>query len=173
MQYVVFGCRVVLAVVFAASALAKVRSDTFTRLLEMLEQMRLVPRMLARPAAAALTAAEFSAAVLLCVPAVYRWGLAAASVLMAALTVGVGRLLSQGAVVSCPCFGGTGRLTRVHLIRNGLLLMVCLAALALAWGGSGRATAAGLTVAGSAGLVLGLITTRVDMLAELVTGTST
>ena len=165
-QYVLLAVRVVLTVVFAASALSKLRPGPRRSLAAVLGQIKVVPEALTRWTAAALTTAELATAILLSVPQVYLWGLSASCVLLTVLTLGVAWILRRGEVIRCPCFGGTERLSLVHLIRNSALLSVSVIALATA--GDGHASVSGLIVSGSAGFVIGLITTRADMLAELL-----
>ena len=103
------------------------------------------------------------AATLVVVP---RAGAVAALVLLVAFTVVLARALRAGSSVSCGCFGTSGRapVSFVELVRNGLLVVAAVAALA-----ASSPVAPGLddlvlatTAAAVAGVVLALCRLRRD-----------
>ncbi|MBW6439735.1 hypothetical protein KZ829_39000 [Actinoplanes hulinensis] len=80
-------------------------------------------------------------------------GLGLAWVLLAAFVVVIAAALRRGAAAPCRCFGtAVVPLSRRHLIRNGLLIVVTSAA-AVGAAGSGSALPAGILVAIPAGVL--------------------
>ncbi|WP_030275331.1 MauE/DoxX family redox-associated membrane protein [Streptomyces sp. NRRL B-24484] len=171
MYYAAVACRVLLALVFAASAVSKVRGRAaFTAFEDALRGMRLVPAGRVRRTALLVAAAETALPPLLALPATATAGLLLAVGLLAGLTASVAVTLRRGAVVGCPCFGATAvPLGRRHLVRNLLLTAAALTALAAAHrpAPDGGAQAAALLLAGGAGALAALVTATLDDLAAL------
>ncbi|WP_188189792.1 MauE/DoxX family redox-associated membrane protein [Nonomuraea sp. SYSU D8015] len=172
MQYLVFGVNCLVGLVFAVSALSKLRATQWREFIESTRKLlgaflpsRSAPASLARLVAPVVVAAEASV-VLLLVPARVA-ALALAAVLVSVFGVAIALALRRGVATACRCFGGSAQLGPWHLVRNALLLAAVAVGLALEPGGPGTADPAGLVVAATAALVLGLLVVRLDDLAEL------
>lgn len=164
--------------VFAISAGSKLRAQrAFTA---SLRSLRLIPeRQLAR-AAFAVTGAELVVVLgltwILLSPGDRRMQLVAVlpptALLLIVLTAGIWLALRHRHSARCACFGATERpLSRRHLLRNGLLLLGVLAALAPAAPASDSLPVALLGVV--AGIVTALVLVRLDDIVELFVPTST
>ncbi|MER6514835.1 MauE/DoxX family redox-associated membrane protein [Nonomuraea sp. NPDC001636] len=185
MEFVAFGGQCLIGVVFAMSALSKIRGRTaraeFVRatgaLLTALLGHRTGPRT-ARWAAAVVVVAESAVPVLIAAQVLHPLasvvGSAAAAVLLGLFSVAIVRALRRGVRTSCRCFGTSqAPLGRRHLARNlGLLAvaLTCGAALpqarSQAWS-QAWSQPAGAAVAGGAALVLAVLVSRLDDLVEL------
>lgn len=121
MGYLLVGCRLIVGLVFMAAVIGKI-----TGRVEFAAAVgRLAPRLPARPAAFGVVAGEAATVVLLAVPATVAVGLAVAGLLLLAFTVAIGGAVRRGETTACRCF--TRSITpigRMHLVRNGLLLVV-------------------------------------------------
>lgn len=118
-----FGCWV-MAGTLVIAAVAKLR--TFGDFAASLVALRLAAGAGAQPLAAAVVAAELTAAALCLWPGTAVVGLGVSAALMAAFAAVAGR---RRAVVPCRCFGSGGApLGPRHVMRNGLLLLLALAA---------------------------------------------
>ncbi|WP_244224336.1 MauE/DoxX family redox-associated membrane protein [Corallococcus sicarius] len=168
MSAVDWGCRLLLAVVFALAAGSKARSresfKDFTRTLGSFG----VPKALAgAPLAAAVVLAEALCVLLLLAAA--PAGYALALMLLGGFTLGLVRAWRGAAPVSCRCFGASA--TPVgpgHLVRNGLLLSVgVLGALGHQ---AGPAPLEAALLAGAVGGLAGVFVTRWDDLVFLLRG---
>jgi hypothetical protein len=173
------GLQAVLCAVFGASTWSKLVSQG--AFAESLRGLSVVPERLVRPAAAAVTAAELTIALGLGWAMVGRVAqgpagqapglvsLLLAGLLLTVLSTGIVLALRRGALATCACFGATERpLGPRHLVRNGVLLGVVIAGLAvLGLGGDGRAEAAGAVIGLTAGAAGALILIRLDDLVEL------
>ncbi|GAB3129483.1 MauE/DoxX family redox-associated membrane protein [Microbispora hainanensis] len=166
MAFVVSGCQGLLAVVFLASGVSKLRGGRALRAFAAsLAAMRLVSRSRAAFVATTLAAAEGCVTVLVAVPLTRQAGFAAAIALLAVLTTGVAVVLARGGGVPCRCFGASpAPLSGRHLVRNLLLVAVALAGLVLP---AGSLALSGWLVAFLAGGLGGVIVTLLDDLVEL------
>ncbi|MFE6223729.1 MauE/DoxX family redox-associated membrane protein [Streptomyces sp. NPDC057854] len=136
--------RCLVAVVFAASALGKARAPGEFR--ATVRDMRVVPRRLTGPVAAAVPVLEVALAAAVWVPALTTWAFALSFGLIAAFTAALAAVLRRGIDASCSCFGASRtRVGPAHLVRNAVLLAATAAGLlaALAAGGPGPVPAAG------------------------------
>ncbi|GAA2435006.1 MauE/DoxX family redox-associated membrane protein [Streptomyces mauvecolor] len=167
MAYVLLAVRVLVGIVFVASATGKVRSAAAFRSFEDSAHSMGVPARLSRSVAVAVIAGECAAVVLLAVWPVP--GFALTVLLLAAFTTGIVRTLRSGTKASCACFGAsTAPIGRRHLVRNTALL--ALAALGMAAGLAGTPTpteAAGILVAAFGALVGALLVIFTDELGVL------
>jgi Methylamine utilisation protein MauE len=123
---------------------------------------------LARPAAAAVLAAETFCVLLLCTPVAPVWGLAAAGLLLTVFAAGVGYAVRSGRRVRCRCFGvDGGELDAAAAVRNAVL---AAAALAAAWAGLHTTvpSAAGVAFTLPIALATGYVLTRWDDLVYAV-----
>ncbi|POX48558.1 MauE/DoxX family redox-associated membrane protein [Streptomyces sp. Ru72] len=166
-------CHILVAVVFAASAVGKARPAGFRAFLTTLADMGLGTPGLRRPLAYATITAEGVAAGLLLLPGTRAGviGLLLASLVLAVLTIGVVRTVRRGGPpVTCACFGRTGRpLGVLHLVRNSGLLLAAVGALVVTGSGPGRAAGGELVVSVAAGAVLAVVVIGLDDIADLFT----
>jgi hypothetical protein len=147
MAYAALICRTVVGLVFAVSAFSKLRNGTAYR--EFASWLASVPVPLARNRALppVLAGAEAAIVVLVAVPATAVAGLMLAVLTLAALTAGTAVAIRRGARVTCQCFGPSRtELASHHVLRNGFLLVLALAGVAVA--GAFSAGAAGPRPAG-------------------------
>ncbi len=135
--------RILLAAVFAAAAAGKLVSQGKTA--ATLGEFG-VPGAHRRPLAVALPLAELAIAVTLLPPATAAWAALAATVLLAAFTLAVARVLIRGDDVDCNCFGslGSSRITGWTAARNGGLLAIAAAATIAGWNDPGTSAVAWL-----------------------------
>lgn len=172
MAYVLISCRILLLVVFAAAALGKLGTRrAWTSFLQSVRDLRLVPDRATRAVAAAVVGGEVATVGLVLVPATVPAALALAAALLTVFTVAILLTLRAGRRAPCQCFGAASLpLSRRHVVRNGLLLVVVLlGALGLA-STRGPAHPAGLAVAAAVGLVGGALLVFFDEIVELFVG---
>ncbi|MGK5552102.1 MauE/DoxX family redox-associated membrane protein [Actinomadura kijaniata] len=176
MEYLAFGCRVLIGLVFALSAFSKLRSRpafaefaAVTRtLLRALVPGRSAGRAGARRVGAAVAVLEAAVPVLLVVPAAVPAGHAVALALLAAFAAGIAAALRGGVRTACRCFGASAApLGARHLARNGVLALAALTGLVAGPGRVAAAEPAGLAVAATAAAVLALLVIRFDDLIDL------
>jgi hypothetical protein len=120
---ILLALRLVLAAVFVVAAAGKLLGRT--RTIDTLAEFG-VPARLRGPAAIALPLAELAIAVALLPASTAAWAALAATLLLAAFTAAVVRVLARGEEVDCNCFGsiGSSRITGRTAARNALLLAV-------------------------------------------------
>jgi hypothetical protein len=120
--------------VFAGSALGK--AVAFGRFRDGIPTLWPVPRRILAPLAGLVVAGELAVVVLAAVPATRAMGLILAAVALLAFSGVITRTLRAASGAACNCFGGAVvPLAPRHLLRNGFLLAVVIAA--LRWGGTG------------------------------------
>ncbi|GAA0928705.1 MauE/DoxX family redox-associated membrane protein [Nonomuraea longicatena] len=164
MTYLALGCTALLAFVFAASALGKIRSPGEFR--ASLPRLVPVPAALAGPLAGAVIAVEGLTALLLALPVTRPAGLWLALALTLAFCGVVEHAVRQGAGIPCRCFGASSApLGRRHLVRNGVLAASALTALLT--GGARGADPAGVAVALAGAACAALLVVRFDDVVEL------
>lgn len=163
MDYMRVACASLLAVVFAVSAVAKLRDlGGFARSLPALFP---AGRAFARPLTAVITAAEAAVPFLLVIPHAAAYGFGLAAVLLVAFTVAIGSALRRGRRAPCRCFGASSAPVGTrHLGRNAALLAA--AALGIPPPGT-LPPAAGLAVAAGAGLVGAVLVVSLDDIIDL------
>ncbi|MFF0445780.1 MauE/DoxX family redox-associated membrane protein [Streptomyces sp. NPDC004609] len=172
MIYAVLTARLALAGVLLVSAIAKARSFEDARAMTdgLLRRVGPGARRLARPAAAALIAAEGVTGLALLGPGeTVRPGLVAAVALTAGFTaVAVVATVSR-AEVSCACFGRpTARLGRRHIVRNTPLLGLAVLGLAGAGAGPGASPAPpAVVLCAVTAAVITVVTAFFDDIADL------
>ena len=128
MTFVPLGARLLLALVFGAAAIGKLRDRAgFHRAVIAFG----VPPGLATLVAALTPLIELVVALSLFVPASAAWGAIAAIALLASFTIAAAIAMSAGRVPQCACFGTTARepIGPVTVIRNVALVAVALMAL--------------------------------------------
>ncbi|WP_248965285.1 MauE/DoxX family redox-associated membrane protein [Sphaerisporangium perillae] len=163
MEYVRAACATLIVLVFAASAVSKLRDfDGFARSLPALAP---VGAGLVRPLALVIVAAETATPILLAVPPATSYGFALACALLAAFTAAIAVALRRGRRAPCRCFGASSvPVGHRHLVRNGALLIVTvLGGLAP----QGLPAPAGLAVAATAGVVGAVLIISFDDVVDL------
>ncbi|MFJ1551420.1 MauE/DoxX family redox-associated membrane protein [Streptomyces sp. NPDC088246] len=180
MQYILIGARCLLGAVFLVAALGKVARDgAFDSFARSIQDTALVPARFVRPAAVTVVAAEMLVCVALALPAKHApaVGLAGATTLLSAFTIGIALTLSRGADAHCRCFGKSDAVLRPrHLVRNATLAGLSLTALVptvAAPSSTGEVHPAGAVVAMTAGLVGSALTVRLDDILDLFVTDST
>lgn len=123
------GCCWLVAVVFAISAVGKVRAApvrlAFRR---SLADMAVLPARAVGTVAAAVPVLEAAVVVLIVLPSTAVLGCLLALALLVTFTTGIVIVLRRGMRAGCLCFGTTERpYGRRHLVRNGLLTAAALA----------------------------------------------
>ena len=182
MYELLLGAVVVLWVVFSVSAASKSGSARRQRAFAAsLRPLKVLSERLLAPAALAVTVAEIAVVAGLSwvllgfvagVPgtqSVAAAALAAATVLLAVLTGGIVLALRRGSRASCACFGAAERpLSRRHLVRNGLLILIAAGGVAVVdHVPRDAAQLPAVLLAGSVGAVVALVLIRLDDLVEL------
>ncbi|MGX7824648.1 MauE/DoxX family redox-associated membrane protein [Actinokineospora sp. 24-640] len=171
MAYLVFAARCLLVLVFAASAVGKLRGRAaFAAFVQATAALAPLAGRYSAPLAGAVVAAEVGIVVLLAVPATAAVGLAAALVLLSAFTAAIALALRRGSSAPCRCFGGSGGDRPVgtsDLARNAVLALAAVTGLA---GPVGAGDPLGLAMAGVTALVLAALVLNFDSLTYLVAG---
>lgn len=168
MTYLSFAGHWLLGVVFAISAVSKLRGRA--AFAEFAASTRdLLPsrwRTTSVTVSTVVVVLEAAVPVLLAVPGLRRGGLGLAMTLLVAFGAAIAAALRRGERTACRCFGASRvPLGKRHLVRNGLLAAV--AVLALVSGDVRPADPVGLAVAGTAAGVLALLVTRFDDVIDL------
>jgi hypothetical protein len=173
MAYLTLACTCLIGVVFAVSAVAKLRGRrTFRTFADWLGGLPLpLARSRPGPVAAAIAAAEVTIVVLAALPWTAPVALMLAVVVLAVFTAGTGLAVARGADAPCQCFGpSTTRLAPRHVVRNALLCAAAAAG-AVATGGGGTEPA-GVVLSLAAGLAVALFVVFLDDLAALFSATA-
>lgn len=170
MQYVAIGCRLLIAVVFIASASTKLVGPTaFGAFARSVRTMRVLPAAWSRPVAYLVVAAEVLSALLVLVPLALPAvaGFVVAAGLLAAFAVGITINVRRGDRTPCRCFGkSTTPLGPLHIFRN--IFLICAAALgATASVLPGGVDWGGAAVGAIAGIVLAALVVALDDIADL------
>lgn len=163
MEYVRTACAGLIVVVFAVSAISKLRDFAgFERSLPALVPVRSA---LVCPLAVAVVVAEAAIPVLLVVPPAMAYGFGLACALLAAFTAAVGVALRRGRRAPCRCFGASSTpMGPRHLVRNTALLAIAVLGLRAP---EGLPPPAGLAVAAVAGLVGAILIVSLDDIIDL------
>jgi hypothetical protein len=167
---VVIGTRILIGLVFAASALSKLRRRAdYHAFVATVRQWTGV-----RPGgaglAASLVAAELAVPVLLAVPGTVPVGLVLAALLLAGFAAAMVVVLRRGVPTPCRCFGASVSLvSRRHVVRNFTLLVVAGGGLAGGLSGATSASPAATVVAAGAAVVVAVIVIGLDDIAAVLT----
>jgi Methylamine utilisation protein MauE len=171
LNYVPLFCRVFIGMVFAISAVSKIRGfesfvpATRTLVEAALPQLRL-GRLGLRAVASTILATETAICLLVVVSPWWPLGLAAASLLLTIFTAAIALALHRGVRAPCRCFGGSATpLRRRHLFRNALLLAVTAAGLALPHRMESDPAGSAVTIA--VAVVTAVVISRLDDITEL------
>lgn len=172
MVHLLVACAAAVWLVFAAAVAGKVFGrGAFRDFRRSLVDTGLVPSRAAAAAAGGIVAAEVSTALLVGIPRTTGSGLALAVVVMTVLTLGVLVVLRRGVRATCRCFGAASTpLTRIHLIRNAIILTIAgtgLLASTVTPGWVGGVSPAVLPAV-AAGLVVAVALIRIEDLAALM-----
>ncbi|MEV3921291.1 MauE/DoxX family redox-associated membrane protein [Actinomadura coerulea] len=163
MELVRIGCACLVGLVFAVSAVSKLRDfEGFAGSVP-----ALVPAWpgRARLLAIATTALEALVPPLLIAPVTAPAGFGVAAVLLTAFTAAIAAAVRRGRRTACRCFGPSSvPLGPRHLVRNGVLL-TCAVLGALSPGG--LPPAGGVAVAAAAGLAGAVLIVSLDDIVEL------
>lgn len=171
MQYVAFGCRALLGVVFLVAVISKLSSrSAFAEFKQSVAAMRLVPSPVTAAAAVATVIGEALITVLLAVPtrATGLTGFSLAAVLLAVFAVGITFSVRQGNTAPCRCFGRSSTpLGRLHVWRNIFLVLTALIGSIATTMPAGPVEAAPTLTALFAGLIAGGVVVSLDDIAYL------
>ena len=166
------AARCLLAVVFAYSAVAKLRDrGSFREFRAWLADLPLpVMRRHARLAAAAATGAEVLIAACLALPWATLAGFALAGATLAIFIAGTCLAIARGTQAACQCFGTHGaRLGPRHVARDAVLLAVAIAGAVASNARGARPAGVALSVAAAAFLAI-LIVFLDDVLSLFALG---
>lgn len=164
MEEVRLGCACLIGLVFAVSAIAKLRD--FDGFVGSVPALAPVPPRLVRPLATTTTALEVLVPVLLVSPFTAPYGFGLAAMLLAAFATAIAVAVRRGRHATCRCFGpSSAPIGPRHLVRNGVLLTVAVLGL-LSPGG--LPPAGGIALAAFAGLVGAILIVAVDDIADLL-----
>ncbi|MEU0569601.1 MauE/DoxX family redox-associated membrane protein [Nonomuraea sp. NPDC005983] len=163
MDYVRIGCACLAGLVFAVTAVSKLRDfDGFAQSLPALVP---VPRRARRPLAALVVALEALVPILVAVPAATPYGLALAGGLLVAFTAAIAVALGRGQHAPCRCFGvSAAPLGARHLVRNSLLIAAASLGALLP---DGSPALAGTALALGAGLIGAILIVSFDDIVDL------
>lgn len=175
MEYLQFGCQVLLGGVFAMSAGSKLYSRTaFAEFTAATARLTGAGAGRARQFAVAAVAAEITIVLALIVPALVLWGFAVGIGLLAVFSAAIVRSLRRGQRAPCRCFGASNSpLGTQHVVRNAAL--AAFGALGIAAGLSGGTSSLdfGLAcVVAFAALIGVALTARLDDLIGLFRATT-
>ncbi|MGV9253488.1 MauE/DoxX family redox-associated membrane protein [Streptomyces sp. NPDC003697] len=174
MPYAESAVRVLIATVFLAAAVGKVRSrHSFAAFTASVRELNVLPRAVTRAAAVAVVAAEW----LVCALVLMPWtrlagaGLALAAALLVVFAIAIACVVSRGTRAVCRCFGSRSRdpLGVRHVVRNVLLagLAACAAGMSLPREAAAPAEPWALALSALAGLLAGGCVAAFDVIVEL------
>ena len=171
MQYVAFGCRALLCVVFLVAVVSKLSGRrAFAEFKQSVYSMRLVPSFLGTQAAVATVVCEALITVLLAIPtrATGLAGFSLAAALLAVFAVGITFSVRRGNNQPCRCFGRSSTpLGKLHVWRNIFLVFTALIGSITTTLPSGPAELAPTITAAFAGLIAGGIVVSLDDIVYL------
>ncbi|MFD1933453.1 MULTISPECIES: MauE/DoxX family redox-associated membrane protein [Nonomuraea] len=163
MEYVRIGCVCLVGLVFAVTAVSKLRD--FQGFARSLPALVTVPGRAVRPLAAVVVALEALVPILVAVPAATPYGLALAGGLLVAFTAAIAIALRRGQRAPCRCFGASAApLGARHLVRNSLLIAAASLAVLLP---GGSPVLAGTSMALGAGLIGTILIVSFDDIVDL------
>jgi hypothetical protein len=152
MTYAVLACRGLIGLVFAISAIAKIRGPGAYREFASWLAALPVPLAKARALPAVFVGAEAAIVVLVAVPDGAVAGLALAAGWLAVMAAGTVVIMNQGSGASCWCFGPSrSPLSARHLARDSILFLIAVAGAVIG------AQAEGRDATSPAGIVLSLV----------------
>lgn len=124
MEYLEFGCRVLLGGVFAVSIGSKLLPRAaFADFVAATARLTGAGVRRAKPLAVASVAAEVAVVIALVVPALVPWGFAVGIGLLGVFSAAIAGSLRRGQRASCRCFGASSSpLGAQHVVRNVVLV---------------------------------------------------
>ncbi|MEM8536022.1 MAG: MauE/DoxX family redox-associated membrane protein [Chloroflexota bacterium] len=144
-MYVLVFCRIVIGLLFAISAINKLRD--FGSFAQTITRFRILPGHLSTPAACIFVAAEVIITIMMVFGGVWLWpGFLFTILLLVAFSVALGSVLARNIQTSCNCFGNTDKPVSTADIWRNLGFTLC------AIGGC-----VALSIAGTTASSLGLI----------------
>lgn len=173
----VLALRCVVTVVFAASALGKLRAPGEFR--ASVVEMRVVPGRAVGAVTAVVPLLEAALAAAVWVPALTAWAFVLSFGLVAVFTAALVSVLRRKIDTSCSCFGATRtRVGPAHLVRNAVLLAATAAGCAAALGPHGPVSVPVSGPLDPAGALVGLLgavcvsalVVSTDLLADVFSG---
>lgn len=170
MEYLQFGCQVLLGGVFAVSAGSKLYSRAaFANFTAATAGLTGASAERARQLAVAAVAAEIAIVLALIVPALIRWGFAIGVGLLAVFSAAIVRSLRRGQRAACRCFGASNSpLNTHHVVRNAVLAAFGALGIAAELSSGTSSLDFGLaSVVGFAALIGVALTARLDDLIAL------
>lgn len=167
MAYFLVGLQTLVAVVFVASTVGKLRSaSAYAGFVA--ATRRLAPVRRHRRLAGAVVAAEAAVPVLLAVPVTVPLGFGLAGLLLAGFTAGILMALRRRESAPCNCFGASGApLGYGQVVRNMVLAAVAGTGLLTALASGGMPGSPGVFAAVVAGGLLALLVIVADDIAAL------
>ncbi|MEV0615385.1 MauE/DoxX family redox-associated membrane protein [Nonomuraea sp. NPDC050404] len=177
MIYVVHLCRVVIALVFLAALVSKLRGPA--EFVSFMRDLGVFPASAARAAAITIVSAELAVIVLVLTPGAERAGLLLAAALLCGFSLGIAASLkgtqefaaspkpTRKAAV-CRCFGSSGQpLGRHHIARNIVLAVIGATGALVPASGSALTHPAGVVITLFAGALLAFFAIALDTLIAL------
>jgi hypothetical protein len=160
--FVEISCRSLLAIVFAYSAGAKLRSrGSFRRFSDWLADLPVPGARHADALAAAVAAAEVSIVILIALPWTTMAGFGLAAATLAIFITGTSLAVARGTTAPCACFGTSGtQLGKHHIARDTGLLAV--AVIGAAASGAHGARPGGVAVSLAAAVVIAVFVIFLD-----------
>jgi cation transporter-like permease len=170
--YVLLGSRCLLAVVFLASFLGKVRGRAryagYLAATRRLTPRWALSRVPAGALAAVVVAAEAAVPALLAVPGLVPAGLALSVVLLSGFAAATAAALRRGERAPCHCFGSSQRqLDGGHVARNAVLIVVAVAGMVAAASGVGPLEATQAAVVAAASIAAAVVVLVADTVADV------
>jgi uncharacterized membrane protein YphA (DoxX/SURF4 family) len=167
--YFAMGARCLIALVFLASVVGKVRSRaSFGDFESSVRVLAAWPTGPVRLLAAVVVTVEVAVPILLAVPGAGTAALVVAAVALVVFTAVIMRALRRGTTATCNCFGPAATpLSRRHVVRNVLLLAV-VATAALVPPASGPVHPGGFAVAALVAVVVAALVVRFDDVADIL-----
>jgi hypothetical protein len=132
MTYTSLACRCICCLVLAASSYGKLHSKpAFRDFISWIASLSALSVRVRTPLAATIAAGEVFAVLLIAIPRSYVAGMAVASCLFAAFSIGMLVILRSKRAVGCNCFGSSsGPVGIRHVVRNVLLCSIAVAGVA-------------------------------------------
>lgn len=169
MGYLVLFSRCLAGMVFAVSAVGKLRSRrAFGGFASWVAELPVLPAWARRAAAVLMAGAEAAAVLLLTLPWTVPAGLALAAAALAVFACGAVLVARAGVRVPCQCFGTSQAAIGIrHVVRNAVLCFVAAAGAAAAVIEPAAPRPAGVALTLGAAIVTALVVVFLDDLAAL------
>ncbi|WP_020391120.1 MauE/DoxX family redox-associated membrane protein [Kribbella catacumbae] len=167
MRYLELGSRLALFLIFATSALSKVRPADFTDFRSSVKAMRVAPQGWAGQMAGGVVVAEVCAAALLALGWSITASFAYSLCLLMVFTVSQLVVIRRGSRVACRCFGpSTAPMGWPQVARNIVLIVICTLGIT-ASGSTPPPEPGGVIITTVAAAMVALLLVRIDDLVAL------